>query len=75
MTLSGVGAGTHKTTLVYNILACTKTTILNITENVVLLGSIEVGRVGCKGTSTGGLDLSISGGTETYTYSMEFYKC
>ncbi|MBL4746203.1 MAG: hypothetical protein JKY08_07520 [Flavobacteriaceae bacterium] len=68
LTLIGVGAGTYKATVVDNVLSCTKTIILNITENASLSGAIDVGQVECKGASTGTLDLSITGGAGNYTY-------
>ncbi|PCH76050.1 MAG: hypothetical protein COB98_07320, partial [Flavobacteriaceae bacterium] len=68
LTLSGVGVGTYKATVIDNVLGCTKTATLNITEKAVLSGAIDVGQVGCRGLSTGTLDLSITGGTGSYTY-------
>ncbi len=68
LTVSGVGVGSYLVTVVDNTLGCTKTATFNVTENLKISGVIDIVQVKCKGGTTGSLDLSITGGTGTYTY-------
>lgn len=65
---SGLAAGTYTVT-VTDANACTKTLSTTITEaSVVVLTETHV-NVLCNGSSTGSIDLTVSGGVSPYTYS------
>lgn len=66
--LSGLGPGTYSVT-VTDANACTATTMVTIIEPAVLTASAVATNVDCNGNASGGIDLSISGGTGPFTYS------
>ena len=65
---SGLAAGTYTVT-VTDANACTKTVATTITQPSALTLTETNVDVICKGSSTGSIDLTVSGGTSPYTYS------
>jgi len=65
---SGLAAGTYTVT-VTDANACTKTLSATITETTALVLTETHVNVLCNGSSTGSIDLTVSGGTSPYTYS------
>jgi hypothetical protein len=66
--LSGLTAGNYSVT-VTDANNCTATAALTVTEPAALLLNTLITNVDCKGNTTGGADLSVSGGTASYSYS------
>ncbi len=65
---TGLAAGTYAVT-VTDANGCTKTTSTTITQPTVLALSTTQVNVLCNGASTGSINLTVTGGTGTYTYS------
>ena len=65
---SGLGVGTYTVT-VTDANACTKTLSATITETSPLVLTATRVNVLCNGSSTGSIDLTVSGGSSPYTYS------
>ncbi len=65
---SGLAAGTY-TVPVTDASACTKTLSTTITEPAAIVLTETHVNVLCNGACTGSIDLTVSGGTGTYTYS------
>jgi hypothetical protein len=65
---SGLAAGTYTVT-VTDANACTKTLSATITETTALVLTETHVNVLCNGSSTGSIDLTVSGGVSPYTYS------
>jgi gliding motility-associated-like protein len=67
--LSNVGAGTYTLTITDNH-GCTHTQLATVGQpsNPITL-SAAITNIGCFGTSTGAIDLTVTGGTPNYTYS------
>lgn len=66
--LSGVTAGTYSV-LVTDDNSCTVRDTVTVTEPTRITSSAIITQVDCKGNSTGSIDLSVSGGTGSYTYN------
>lgn len=66
--ISSLTAGTY-TVLVTDNNGCTATASASVTEPTALSLNTVVTSVSCNGTSTGAVDLTVSGGTTGYTYS------
>lgn len=68
--ISNLNAGTYSVT-VTDSKGCTTTTSAVITQPAAMLSSSVNAQtnVGCFGNSTGSIDLSVSGGTPSYTYN------
>ena len=64
----GLAAGTYTVT-VTDANACTKSLSVTITQPTVIVLSTTQVNVLCNGSSTGSIDLTVSGGTGAYTYS------
>ncbi len=65
---SGLAAGTYTVT-VTDANACTKTLSVTITETTAIVLTETHVNVLCNGSSTGSIDLTVSGGVSPYTYS------
>ncbi len=65
---SGLAAGTYTVT-VTDANACTKTLSVTITEPTAIVLTETHVNVLCNGSSTGSIDLTVTGGTGAYTYS------
>ncbi|HXH98768.1 MAG TPA: SprB repeat-containing protein, partial [Sphingobacteriaceae bacterium] len=66
--LSGLGANTYQVT-VTDVKGCTATSTITITQPTgALTLSPAVTDVSCFGTATGSIDLTVSGGTASYSY-------
>ncbi|WP_420388274.1 PKD domain-containing protein [Roseivirga sp.] len=66
--ISGLSAGNYDV-IVTDANGCTETTSVTITEPAVLTLSTTQVNVLCNGDATGSVDLTVSGGTGTYTYA------
>jgi uncharacterized repeat protein (TIGR01451 family) len=65
--ISGLGAGTY-TVLVTDNKACTATRSISITEPTMINVTSLVNDVACFGTSTGSVNVNVTGGTGTYSF-------
>ena len=65
--LTGINAGTYSIT-VSDVAGCSATTSIAVTEPSVLTAAVTPSSAGCFGTSTGSINLTVSGGTTAYTY-------
>ena len=65
--LTGLAAGTYSVT-VTDANGCTATASVTITEPTVLSASATATNVSCNGGNNGTADLTVTGGTGTYTY-------
>lgn len=68
--ISGIGAG-YYTVLVTDSKGCSTQLGVNVLQPTQIIVSGEVINVVCYGTSTGGVNLTVSGGSGTYTYSWK----
>lgn len=66
--LSGVPAGTY-TVIATNALGCSDTATTTLTEPALLTSTALGFDVACMGNSTGGIDLTVAGGTLPYTFA------
>ncbi len=66
--ISGKGPGTYVLTITDKN-GCTKTKTVVITEPKVLSTSTQITQITCKGTSTGGAVVTVTGGIKPYTYT------
>ena len=66
--LSGLAPGTYSVT-VTDANLCTISTAAGIVQPALLSLSSAVTNVVCNGTATGGVDLTVTGGTSAYTYA------
>ncbi len=65
---SGMNAGTYSVT-VTDMNGCTASKTITLTEpDSSIAASMSIGHVSCNGQPTGWIDLTVSGGTGTYTY-------
>lgn len=65
---SGITAGTYTVTIT-DLNGCTAAKTISITEpDSAIAASMSIGHVSCNGQPTGWIDLTVSGGTGTYTY-------
>lgn len=67
-TAPNLTAGTY-TCLVSDATGCNTTVTVTVTQPTVLSSAITTTNVACFGSSTGAIDLSVTGGTGPYTYS------
>ncbi|MBL7778628.1 MAG: gliding motility-associated C-terminal domain-containing protein [Chitinophagales bacterium] len=65
--LTGVGAGTYSV-IITDAKSCTAFNSINVTQPSVLNISASTTNIGCTGSTSGGIDVTVSGGTPTYTY-------
>ena len=66
--LSGIGAGNYSVT-VTDVNGCTATTSATVTQPTQLqISSVNPSDISCFGAFNGSIDLTVSGGTPTYTY-------
>ncbi len=66
--ISGKGPGTYVLTIT-DSKGCVKTKTVVITEPKILATSTQTTNVLCKGTTTGGATVTVTGGTKPYTYT------
>lgn len=65
---SGITAGTYTVTIT-DLNGCTAAKTISISEpDSAIAASMSIGHVSCNGQPTGWIDLTVSGGTGTYTY-------
>lgn len=64
--LSNLPAGYYDVRVVDNVYGCTAFDIINITEPYLLTTSIVSQNINCFGNSTGSINLTIAGGSESY---------
>ncbi|MDH7912674.1 gliding motility-associated C-terminal domain-containing protein [Winogradskyella sp. SYSU M77433] len=67
--VSGLPAGDYTVTVTDETTLCEESTTITISEPDTLSASTNPSHVLCKGDSTGSIDLTVSGGTQPYTYS------
>ena len=65
---SGLAAATYTCT-VTDANGCTTTEAVTITENDAVVASGTVTEITCFGLTNGAIDLSVAGGSSSYTYS------
>jgi hypothetical protein len=65
--LSGIGAGTYSVT-VTDASSCTATVSVNVTEPTALTATATATDANCNGESNGSVDLTVSGGTTSYSF-------
>ncbi|MEM9836091.1 MAG: SdrD B-like domain-containing protein, partial [Bacteroidota bacterium] len=66
--LDNIPAGQY-TLLITDSVGCTSLDTLTVTEPAVLVGDLNVTNIACGSSGAGAIDLSVSGGTEPYTYA------
>ncbi len=66
--LSGLSAGTYMVTVSENG-GCTNQLSITVNEPAAIIATGVATDVDCNGASTGGIDLSVSGGTSPYSYA------
>ncbi|MGM0624244.1 MAG: gliding motility-associated C-terminal domain-containing protein [Bacteroidota bacterium] len=69
--IDNLSAGYYDVEVIDNLTGCSRIAIINITEPEPLLASLTSTAVDCNGDATGSLELSVSGGTEPYTYAWD----
>lgn len=67
--LSGLTAGVYEVTIGDSTGGCTSSAQVTITQPNTLTLSASLTQILCYGNSTGAIDLSVSGGTQPYTYA------
>ena len=66
--ISGLTAGVYTVTVFDTTTLCTETSTTTVNEPGALSSGIAVTHVACYGDPTGSLDLTVSGGTQPYTF-------
>jgi hypothetical protein len=66
--ISGKGPGTYTLTIT-DANGCIKTKSVVITEPKIIATSTQITQITCKGTSTGGAVVNVTGGTKPYSYT------
>ena len=70
-TATGLGAGTYFVTITDTVSNCIEVVSVTVVEpTVVTLSTDTIVNVGCNGTATGAIQVTATGGTPGYTYSM-----
>ena len=67
-TVSSLPAGDYTVTVTDETTLCEESTTITISEPDTLSASTNPSHILCKGDSTGSIDLTVSGGTQPYTY-------
>jgi len=65
--ITGLTAGTYSVT-VTDVIGCTDTASVTVTEPDLLIASVVATDVSCNGANDGAVDLTVTGGTAPYTY-------
>ncbi len=69
--LTNLSAGTYNVTVTDVTTTCTASISASVTEPYELQHSVNVTNLTCNGDNTGGLDLSVHGGTTPYLYDWD----
>ncbi|MCB0533806.1 MAG: T9SS type A sorting domain-containing protein [Saprospiraceae bacterium] len=67
---TGLSAGNYCVT-VSDVNGCTKTTCATVTQPSALLLTVTTSAVSCNGGSNGGVNLTVTGGTQNYFYAWD----
>jgi hypothetical protein len=65
--ISGLSAGTYNLTVTFDG-ACVKTASVEVTEPDELVVTPTISQISCDGLTDGAIDITVSGGTESYTF-------
>ncbi|WP_197463454.1 Ig-like domain-containing protein, partial [Cochleicola gelatinilyticus] len=66
--ITGLSGGTYTVTVTDTFTQCTAQATTTVNEPGVLSSGIAISNVNCFGDSTGSLDLTVTGGTQPYTF-------
>ncbi len=67
--LSSIPAGSYSVSVTDVTTGCTSLAIYTVTEPTTITLSANVTNIPCNGSGTGSIDITVAGGTPTYTYS------